>query len=618
MLAKLVLLCSKRVGLGLDVTAFRIDAKPGVHHFRRCHTLDACRLFHHIGILANELRIQHRMTSGKRSKRRCDFNRTGEFRSPSTRFSVILIVHKMHESGLLLTLTVSLGAALALGFITQRLHLSPIVGYLLAGLIVGPYTPGFVADRAMATELAEIGIILMMFGVGLHFHLSDLLAVRKVAIPGAVAQSVAATVLGALTGHQFGWTWSASIVFGLALSVASTVMLTRVLVDNHALQTLTGRIAVGWLVVEDIFTIVVLVLLPAIFSDSGGVSVPYVLLVTLAKLAVLVAFVFVIGRRVIPRILTGVAATQSRELFTLSVLILALGIAVGSALGFGVSMALGAFLAGMIVGQSEFSLRAASEALPMRDAFSVLFFVSVGMLFDPRGLLDAPGMTAATLAVVMLGKPLVAIVIVLFLRQPPKVALAVAVALAQIGEFSFMLALMGTQLGVLPPSATNILVASAIFSITLNPLLYRAIDPIVAKASRRSKIWRLLEMRSRGRRPGRPAGEEGSPERDAVLAPDSLHRAIVVGYGPVGQTVTRLLRENEIRPTVIELNLETVRLLRKQGISAVYGDSSQRDTLKTAGIESAGNLILTSSAIHGSSEVIRLARELNPSIRVLA
>src|SRR5215510_874569 len=298
----------------------------------------------------------------------------------------------MHESVLILTLTGSLAAALALGYVTQRLRLSPIIGYLLAGLIVGPYTPGFVADREVAKEFAEVGVILLMFGVGLHFHVKDLLAVRNIAVTGAFCQSAIATFLGALAGRTFGWSWEASILFGLALSVASTVMLTRVLTDNSDLHTATGRIAIGWLVVEDIFTLVVLVLLPAVFTEplQTPVSLIGVAALTLAKLVVLAVFAFVVGGRLIPRILNGVASTRSRELFTLTVLVLALGIAVGSSLAFGVSMALGAFLAGMIVGQSEFSFRAASDALPMRDAFTVLFFVSVGMLLDPKALMDAP------------------------------------------------------------------------------------------------------------------------------------------------------------------------------------------------------------------------------------
>src|SRR5688572_6609406 len=403
----------------------------------------------------------------------------------------------MHESGLIVTLTFSLAAALALGFITQRLHLSPIVGYLLAGLIVGPYTPGFVADREVANEFAEIGVILMMFGVGLHFHLKDLLTVRNVAIPGALVQSAVATSLGALAGRQFGWTWSASIVFGLALSVASTVMLVRVLVDNHALQTLTGRIAVGWLVVEDVFTVIVLVLLPTIFSTSNDVSISRALGLTILKLVFVVAFGLIVGRRVIPRILAGIAATQSRELFTLAVLILALGIAVGSALGFGISMALGAFLAGMIVGQSEFSLRAASEALPMRDAFSVLFFVSVGMLLDPMTLMATPVLLLLTLAIVLVGKPIVAFAIVVFLGYGSKIAIGVAVALSQIGEFSLILATVGDQLNILPDNASNMIVAACLVSLTPNPLQYKTVGWIPAALSRSPCTWRPLNRRKR-------------------------------------------------------------------------------------------------------------------------
>src|SRR5215510_6927755 len=375
----------------------------------------------------------------------------------------------MVESGLVLTLTASLAAAWALGFVTQRLGLSPIIGYLLAGLIVGPYTPGFVADRELANEFAEVGIILLMFGVGLHFHVKDLLAVRSIAITGDLGQSAIATLLGAVAGRAFGWSWEASILFGLALSVASTVMLTRVLTDNSDLHTATGRIAIGWLVVEDIFTVVVLVLLPAVFSQplQKPVSLIGVAALTLAKLVVLAVFAFVVGGRLIPRILNGVASTRSRELFTLTVLVLALGIAVGSSLAFGVSMALGAFLAGMIVGQSEFSFRAASDALPMRDAFAVLFFVSVGMLLDPAALLKSPSLLLVTLAIVLLGKPIAAFLIVTLLGYSSKIAIGVAVALAQIGEFSLILATVGNQLNILSGSASNMIVAASMVSLTL-------------------------------------------------------------------------------------------------------------------------------------------------------
>jgi CPA2 family monovalent cation:H+ antiporter-2 len=383
----------------------------------------------------------------------------------------------MHESALVLTLTGSLAAALALGYVTQRLRLSPIIGYLLAGLLVGPYTPGFVANRALASEFAEVGVILLMFGVGLQFHLHDLLAVRNIAITGALIQSAAATALGTLAGHLFKWSWSASVVFGLALSVASTVMLMRVLIDNQQLQTQAGRIAIGWLVVEDIFTVVVLVLLPVIFEPPVGFgpSLLLVLAITIGKLIVLALFAFVVGGRVIPRILNGVAATQSRELFTLAVLVIALGIAVGSAMAFGVSLALGAFLAGMIVGRSEFSFRAASDALPMRDAFAVLFFVSVGMLLDPRALMKSPRVLLTTLAIVLVAKPLTAFLITAISGYRSEVGIRVAVALAQIGEFSLILATVGDQLHILPEGTTNLIIAASIISLALNPLLYRSI-----------------------------------------------------------------------------------------------------------------------------------------------
>jgi len=513
----------------------------------------------------------------------------------------------MHESALLLTLTFSLTAALIFGFITQRLRLSPIVGYLLAGLIVGPYTPGFVADRTVANEFAEIGIILMMFGVGLHFHLKDLLAVRNVAIPGAIVQSAVATILGAVAGHELGWTWGASVVFGLALSVASTVMLTRVLVDNRALQTLTGRIAVGWLVVEDIFTVVVLVLLTPIFSASTDVSIPGIVAATLVKLAVLVAFAFIIGGRVIPRLLTGVAATQSRELFTLAVLILALGIAVGSAMGFGVSMALGAFLAGMIVGQSEFSFRAASEALPMRDAFSVLFFVSVGMLLDPKALMASPVLLLISVCVVLIGKPLAAFAIVVLMGYGSRVALGVSVALSQIGEFSLILATVGQQLNILPESAANTIIATTIVSLTLNPIQYKTIDWMEATLANWPSLWRSFNPKSQAT--GKVQADPGKGE---------AFRAVVVGYGPIGQTVSRLLHDGGIEPVIIETNLNTAHRAQGEGRRAIYGDAAHPDVLEAAGIDSAVALVLSASTTEQTAEIIRIARKTNPALRIIA
>ena len=513
----------------------------------------------------------------------------------------------MDELDLILTLTGGLAAALICGYVTFRLGLSPIVGYLIAGFVVGPNTPGFVANKHLADELAEVGVILLMFGVGLQFHLKELLAVRRVALPGALAQSLVATLLGIMVAVVHGWEWSAGIVFGLAISVASTVVLMRVLVDNGDLHTPTGHIAVGWLVVEDLFTVLALVLLPAVFgrgeAGAGGLALAFGLAV--GKLGAMVALTFLVGERLIPWLLDRVAATRSRELFTLTVLVVALGIAVGSTKLFGVSMALGAFLAGMVVGRSEFSLRAATEALPMRDAFAVLFFVSVGMLFNPRHLMESPGLIAATLAVILLGKPIAALGIVLLLKYPLRVAVSVAVALAQIGEFSFILATSGKNLGILDDRATNTLIAAAIISITLNPLLYRLIGPLEAALRWfvKTPVPSDILMQSKG-----PGGQ----------AESGRHRAVVVGYGPVGRTLARLLRENEFEPVIIDLNVNTVRELTSRGIRTIYGDATHRDTLERAGLENAVALVLSSSSMYGTSEVVRIARELNPKLAIFA
>jgi CPA2 family monovalent cation:H+ antiporter-2 len=498
-----------------------------------------------------------------------------------------------------------------LGYVTQRLGLSPIVGYLLAGTLVGPYTPGFVADVSLAQELAEIGVILLMFGVGLQFHIDELLAVRHVAVPGAVAQSAVATVLGALLARAFGWDWSAGLVFGMALAVASTVVLIRVLADNNALHTQAGHIAVGWLVVEDLFTVVAVVLLPALFGPATtGTPMWMALGITALKVSALVAFTAIVGTRVIPRVLDYVADTRSRELFTLTVLVIALGIAVGSAAIFSVSMALGAFLAGMVVGRSDYSLRAASDALPMRDAFAVLFFVSVGMLLDPRVVFASPGLIAGALAVVLIGKPMVAFVLVWAMRYPFKAALTVAIALSQIGEFSFILATMGRQLGILTNEATNTLVAASIVSIVLNPLAYGAIRPIERWVSARPRLNALLNRAS-------PAPSDMKPPRRERAA-DPNHRSVIVGYGPTGRTLVRLLRDNGIAPTVIELNIDGVRALRHEHVDAIYGDATRPETLEAAGISKAGSLILGSAGMANSTDVIRAARAMNPQIRVLA
>lgn len=445
----------------------------------------------------------------------------------------------MHNIDLILTLAGGLTAALTLGFITQKLRMSPLVGYLLAGIIVGPYSPGFVADADTASQCAEIGIILLMFGVGLHFHLKDLLAVQRIVLPGAVAQITAATLLGMLVSHGFGWSWGAGAVFGMAISVASTVVLTRVLADNKALHTTTGHVALGWLVVEDLFTILLLVLLPAVVGGTEHAeNVWHILGITTLKLAALVVFALVVGQRVIPTLLAYVARTGTRDLFTLAVLVMALGVAVAAASFFGASMALGAFLGGMVVGQSEFSARAAAEALPMRDAFAVLFFVSVGMLFNPASLITEWPLILATLGIVLLGKPLAAFLMVKLFGKPLRMALSVAVALAQIGEFSFILAAMGVSFGVLPPEASSAIIVTAIISITLNPLLYRRIETVAH--------W----LESKGI--GLPHLEE------ADLHPTGAQRIIVVGYGPVGRHLTRILRDNNLDVVVVEMNIDTV------------------------------------------------------------
>jgi CPA2 family monovalent cation:H+ antiporter-2 len=508
----------------------------------------------------------------------------------------------MHSYDLILTLTGGLAAAFVAGVVTHRLHLSPIVGYLLAGILVGPHTPGFVADRALAEQLAEIGVILLMFGVGLQFHVDELLAVRRVAIPGALVQSLTATGLGVLLAHLAGWDLSAGLVFGIALSVASTVVLIRVLSDNRQLHTPAGHIAVGWLVVEDLLTVLVLVLMPAIFGRpdaADGASPIAGVGFALLKVGALVVFTMVVGDRAIPWLLTQASRTQSRELFTLAVLATALGIATASAILFGVSMALGAFLAGLVVGRSDFSVRAASEALPMRDAFAVLFFVSVGMLFQPLALVESPGMILGALAVILIGKPAAALVIVALCGYPRQVGLVIAVALAQIGEFSFIVATLGNQLGALTPAATNTLIAAAIASITVNPLLFRFIAP--------ADRW----LAGRERR--------SAADQDVVREPiPATDRAVIVGHGPVGRTMARLLSENHITPTVIELNVDTVRRLKAEGVDAIYGDAAKPETLAAARVDKAASLIVSAADLPGAEEAFRIAKQRNPSILVMA
>ncbi|HWI19044.1 MAG TPA: cation:proton antiporter, partial [Vicinamibacterales bacterium] len=440
----------------------------------------------------------------------------------------------MHQYDLIITLTAGLGGALFLGYITQRLGLSPIVGYLLAGTLVGPNTPGITVDAAMAEQLAEIGVILLMFGVGLQFHLEELLAVRRIALPGAIVQCAISIFLGALLAYAFGWSWASGVIFGIALAVASTVVVIRVLSDYNTLHTPGGHIAVGWLVVEDVFTVLAIVMLPALFGESDGAQPVWLsLLLTILKVSGLIAFTAFVGARVIPWVLDRVASTKSRELFTLTVLVIALGIAVGSSFIFGVSMALGAFLAGMVVGRSDYSLRAASDALPMRDAFAVLFFVSVGMLLDPASLVDSPLLFAGTLAIVLIASPAATFAFMWAARQPLRDSLTVAISLAQIGEFSFILSTLGRDLGLFTLEATNTIVATSIVSIVVNPLSYRTIEPICAWVNRHPQLRAWLD---------RSAPVDGGTVSREMRAAKSAHRAVLIGYGPTGRTVARLLK----------------------------------------------------------------------------
>lgn len=501
----------------------------------------------------------------------------------------------MNEFGILLTFTGGLAGALVLGYCAHRLKLSPIVGYLLAGVVVGPFTPGFIADRAVAEQFAEIGVILLLFGIGLRFHLRELIAVWRVAVPGALIQSALSTIVMALALRLIGWSWGSGLVLGLAISVASTVVMALVLTEHHDLHSPIGNIAIGWVVVEDLLTVAMLLLLPILFGPNGAAqqSVSAVLGITVLKVLGLIAVVLALGRWVIPWALERIATTRSRELFTLAVLVSAVGIAVGSAKVFGVSMALGAFLAGLAVGRSEFAARAASDAVPMRDAFAVLFFVSVGMLFDPRSLAEAPLLIALVLAVVLIGKPLAAFLIVLIMGKPMALALPIGATLAQMGEFTFILGSVARGLGLINDDGWNALVAVSIISISINPAIYKWSRRLTSNASNLSK-------------------HASTGERPAV----DPKRCILVGYGPVGEIVYRLLAERGAIITVIDLNLNTVRQLRTDGLTALYGDVLRPGTLDEAGIATAGFLIL-SADVDDAAEIVRQSKILNPALRVL-
>jgi CPA2 family monovalent cation:H+ antiporter-2 len=527
----------------------------------------------------------------------------------------------MHDLSLIATIAAAFTGAWLLGLVTQRLGLSPIVGYLLAGVVIGPHTPGFIADIAIARQLAEVGVILLMFGVGLHFHLKDLLAVKSVAIPGAVGQSVVATALAVAVFAAFGMSPRSGAVIGMAMAVASTVVLMRVLMDAGALDTPQGHVAVGWLIVEDIFTVVLLVVIPVAGTSSGaeggapaGSGLLLSLGTALLKLAALVAITMLAGWRIVPWLMVQVARLRSRELFTLTILVFSIAVAAGAHFLFGASMALGAFLAGMVVGQSPVSHQAAADALPMRDAFAVLFFVSVGMLFDPAFVLREPLMLAAALGIILLAKPLAALLIVALIGHSSRTALTVALGLAQIGEFSFIVSELAGEYGLMPPGGHDLLVAAAIISITLNPPLFRLIGPIEGWLRGRPRLWALLNGRAerRSRAANRAAARE--VERQAAAGE---RVAIVAGFGPVGRSVQRLLGEAGLRTVVVDLNLDTVAELTAQGRAAIFGDASREAILQQAGVRRASHVVVTLPHSADRTAIVGTARRLNPRARIL-
>ena len=509
-----------------------------------------------------------------------------------------------HATPLISLLTIGLGLAFVFGMIATRLKLSPLVGYLIAGVVIGPFTPGFVGDSHLASELAEIGVILLMFGVGLHFSLKDLLSVRAIAIPGAIAQIGVATLLGVGMGYLMNWTLEAGIVFGLALSVASTVVLLRALQERRVVQTDKGRIAVGWLIVEDLAMVLALVLLPTWagireqMAEAGGFTwaqaqeIAIALLLTLGKVGAFIVIMLVVGKRFIPWLLHRVVHLGSRELFRLSVLAIALGVALGASELFGVSFALGAFFAGMIMGESELSHQAANETLPLRDAFAVLFFVSVGMLFDPMTLVTNPWPLLGALAIVVIGKSVAALAIMQLFKQKRENAALIAASLAQIGEFSFILASLGVGLGLLPEDARDLILGAAIFSIVLNPLVFLAADKWAPRAA--------------------------PVESEPAKKPSSYGRAIIVGHGRVGSRIAKALAASRIDFSVIEDRQEMVEKLHEQGIPAVAGNGVSADTLKAAAVESAKLIYITVPDGFEAGRIVEIARQLNPGIRIFA
>jgi K+:H+ antiporter len=518
-----------------------------------------------------------------------------------------------HSIPLITTLAAGFGLALLLGFLAARLKLPPLVGYLLAGIVIGPGTPGFVADIKIAGELAEIGVMLLMFGVGLHFSINDLMSVRKIALPGAIVQIAVASAMGAGVALWWGWSLPGALVLGLALSVASTVVLLKALERQGVLDSHNGRIAVGWLVVEDLAMVLVLVLLPplaGVFGSGREGGSPHDLWVTLAatvlKVAGFVALMLLVGRRLFPWLLWQVTRTGSRELFTLCVVAAAVSIAWGSAQLFGVSYALGAFFAGMVLRESQFSQRAAHDTLPLRDAFSVLFFVSVGMLFEPRVLADEPLRVLAVLAIILVGKSVAAALLVLVMRYPLNTALTVSASLAQIGEFSFILAGLGVALGLLPAEGQSLILAGALISIALNPLVFAAIEPLQRWLRAHSKLARQFEQRD-------------DPLAELPMSTDRKYLAdqvVLVGYGRVGRHIAQALYARSVPLVVADQNRELVERLRAEGRAAVFGNAVDPETLVQAHIADARMLVIATPQTLEVRQMVETARALNPDIEV--
>lgn len=521
-----------------------------------------------------------------------------------------------HEVDLIILLAAGFGIALIFGYIAARLRLPPLIGYLIAGIVISPNTPGMVADIALANQLAELGVMFLMFGVGMHFSINDLVQVRRIALPGAILQITVATILGMLVSMFWGWSFGSALVFGLTLSCASTVVLLKALGDRGVLDSVNGKIAVGWLLVEDLVMVLVLVLLPAVAVLLGGhapvghdssQNIWLTLLITLLKVTGFIAFMLIVGKRLIPMIMQYVARLGSRELFTLTVVAAAVSIAYGSYAIFGVSMALGAFFAGMVVKESDFSHRAEEETLPLREIFTILFFVSVGMLFDPSIIIEQPLHILAVIAIIMLGKTLAAMALVLFFRYPLNTALTVGASLAQIGEFSFILATLGMSLGLLSNEAQNLILAGALFSITLNSFLFSAIEPVQNWIRQRSHLARLLE-RSNDPLAMLPDEVDQDYLRDQV---------VIVGHGEVGGHITRTLMQDQIKVVIAEENREIVENLREKGIAAVSGSATEPGVLIQAHIQHARLLVISPMDILDIHKIIDTAKLLNPHIQVL-